>query len=952
MALKFSVFSHLLTTLEDVVRRDPPLLPADSNARLTKEIQSWFRAHRRAIDGLDVAGAAALLSSFLPERRTDRVYGLQQTSLCRLLCRGLGLSSIRSKDLNAYKQPGHGDLGICLERVLQGGGPPALPTVTLEEVDRVLLNLASGYRYSSPAIRSVHDPRIKPEADLINIIRRLHPAEAKWLVRLVLKDLSPVRLSEQLILKSVHFLLPDVLRFQHDFDAAVETLKGPFKKYPSCPDAQSASLLRKLVAGSYRPRIGIKISRSNFTKARSIEQCLQIINGKRWMIERKYDGEYCEIHVDLSKGQDWLKIFSKSGKDSTQDRLPLKEILRKSLALGSDNCKIKSQCVLLGEMVVYSNHEKQIMPFHKIRKYVTRSGTYLGTSKDSPRHAHEHLMIVFFDLLLLDEDNVMQKPLEVRKSLLQGVVRKKAGRAIIAESKVLDFSDVDSKRKLMSHLAASVAARHEGLVVKPCGRPYLAIPGEHGPDTSTVIKLKKDYITGLGDELDLAVVGASHDAQLAAVKALGPTSYTHFHLGCLTNQEDVERFQARPHFKIVATISADGCIPPTILPKANSLARQHAEQYHSDRAPTNFDLESDSPHMQVILRVPFVFEILGSSYDKPSDCGYYMLRHPRVKKLHEDRTWIDCVSFIDLQKLAKQALSAPVDSESQENIRWIARIEASCRRKIARASAQTTPTSPLKRILPTENLVTTTKRQRQASPERKRPLIHVHKPAKGHIDSSDAQEMSRWTPLPVFAGPVHRQCAFLTASSGQELRSCPLSGAVVCVDHTHPDAVEKERAKEVAELHGATVCESAEELLAAAEGETRAVMHAPLMEKEREWREAKKVAMKLWWTVGEKGGVEVELLDVWRAAKVCAQRRWEQFDRDRERELTEAHEDLVGFVVRGSEEGKETSLVCRWDGGERPEEEEEEEEEEAVVQETQEADEVMTEGTEAGEIYT
>lgn len=38
-------------------------------------------------------------------------------------------------------------------------------------------------------------------------------------------------------------------------------------------------------------------------------------------MERKYDGEYCQIHIDLEAGADnWLKIFSKSGRDSTKDR--------------------------------------------------------------------------------------------------------------------------------------------------------------------------------------------------------------------------------------------------------------------------------------------------------------------------------------------------------------------------------------------------------------------------------------------------------------------------------------------------------------------------------------------------------------------------------------------------------------------------------------------------------
>lgn len=43
-------------------------------------------------------------------------------------------------------------------------------------------------------------------------------------------------------------------------------------------------------------------------------------------MERKYDGEYCQIHIDMSKKNDgWLKIFSKSGRDSTGDRMRVHE---------------------------------------------------------------------------------------------------------------------------------------------------------------------------------------------------------------------------------------------------------------------------------------------------------------------------------------------------------------------------------------------------------------------------------------------------------------------------------------------------------------------------------------------------------------------------------------------------------------------------------------------------
>ena len=639
MAFKFAVFCNLLSSLEDIWRRDPPYLPADRQERLRRETENWFKAHRRSIDSLDAVSTVALLSSLLPERRTDRVYGLQNSTLARTLCRSLSLSSSRSSDLQAYKIPGNGDLAECLERVLRGGGPPALPVVTVEEVDHILLALAQECRFSDPALQRPPESSATRYTSLSNIFQRLHPGEAKWLVRLILKNFSPVVLDEGLVLKSLHYLLPDILRFQHNFDVAVETLKGPLREFHSCPDAKSRPLLRRLVSSAIKPVVGVKIARSTFCKARSIDHCLKMTEKYRWMIERKYDGEYCEIHIDLTKGDDWLKIFSKSGKDSTMDRKPLRNTLRKCFQIGTSRCKIQRQCVVLGELVVYDDQQKQVMPFHKIRKHVTRSGVFLGTDKNSPPRDHEHLMIIFFDLLVHDDAIVMNRPIEERKAALNSLYIKKQGRAVTAESKVLDFSDSDSKRKLMNHLAASVAARHEGLVLKPCGMPYFALPTESSGRTSSVIKLKKDYIEGLGDEADFAVIGASYKVQEALKGACKPSGYTHYHLGCLVNKDEVERFQVRPRYKIVGTIGRDQCIPPPILEKANNLARLHGEAYASSLAPTAFDVEaSNTILMDVCFRKPLVFEVLGSSFDKSSNTDFWMLRHPRVRKLHEDRS--------------------------------------------------------------------------------------------------------------------------------------------------------------------------------------------------------------------------------------------------------------------------------------------------------------------------
>ncbi len=59
---------------------------------------------------------------------------------------------------------------------------------------------------------------------------------------------------------------------------------------------------------------------------------------------------------------------------------------------------------------------QEIMPFFKIRRYGTCTGRHLGCEQGSPPSPDEHLMIVFHDLLLLDNARCINKAYEGRRA--------------------------------------------------------------------------------------------------------------------------------------------------------------------------------------------------------------------------------------------------------------------------------------------------------------------------------------------------------------------------------------------------------------------------------------------------------------------------------------------------------------------------------------------------------
>ncbi|KAJ5177234.1 uncharacterized protein N7482_003111 [Penicillium canariense] len=285
-------------------------------------------------------------------------------------------------------------------------------------------------------------------------------------------------------------------------------------------------------------------------------------------------------------------------------------------------------------------------------------------------------MIVFFDILLLDDDVCLQSPHRQRRLLLQSVVETIPGRAAISEQEILDFGRSDSQDRLEASFANAIAQRWEGLVLKGCDEPYFPIYAA-GVDRSfgRWIKLKKDYIPGLGDTVDLALVGAWYNAQEAA--AFEPTKqlrWTHFLVGCLLNKTAFLQSGAKPHFRVVDAIDRH-CMHRNVLQLLNQLGDFHA---CSPEEFEGFDLEYGRNNLaaaSALFKKPFIVEMMGSGFEKPSGARYFTLRFPRILKVHTDRTLEDAASYRELQLLAEDARSVPIEELSLDRAQWQKRLK-------------------------------------------------------------------------------------------------------------------------------------------------------------------------------------------------------------------------------------------------------------------------------------
>jgi DNA ligase-1 len=344
-------------------------------------------------------------------------------------------------------------------------------------------------------------------------------------------------------------LTDESIPVEKTLEAAANMVRKVYSEVPSYDALLDAALKVPLIglhqACHFQPGIPVEPMLAKPTK--SIQEVLKRLNGQEFTCEYKYDGERAQIHMTVDGT---LKVFSRNLLETSNKypEVPLfvQEAARVAIitarnkstqdddrdnnnnnkeARGEDDSNDQHQpiqsFVLDAEVVAFNQKTGQLVPFQVLS---TRKKT-----EESAETAKVQVIVQAFDLMYLNGKSLLSVPLRKRRALLHTHFAPVEGKFQFATS--IDCADDGDTTTLEQFLDAAVKGQCEGLMVKTMVDMY-----EPSRRSLNWLKLKKDYLDGLGDSLDLVPRGGYYG------KGKRTGVYGAYLLACY--DEETEEFQS------------------------------------------------------------------------------------------------------------------------------------------------------------------------------------------------------------------------------------------------------------------------------------------------------------------------------------------------------------------------------------------------------------------------
>ncbi|KAL1929838.1 hypothetical protein VTP01DRAFT_992 [Rhizomucor pusillus] len=345
--------------------------------------------------------------------------------------------------------------------------------------------------------------------------------EAKYLIR-QLEGKLRIGMAEQTVLMALahsavlskpESVKMSVQKREEELSKATDIIKSVYNQLP-CYDMILPALLENpleelLDKCKMRPGIPLKPMLAHPTK--SLSEVLDRFEGHNFTCEFKYDGERAQIHR-LEDGT--LAVYSRNSENMSGRYPDVVEKLNKWLKPTTKSFII--DC----EAVAWDREKKSILPFQ-----------ILSTRKRKDVKEEDikvQVAIYAFDCLYLNGESLLQKSLKERREKLKEAFQETENEFYFARNE-----DTNEIEKIQEFLDVSIANNCEGLMVKLYDDENATY--EPSRRSRNWLKVKKDYLAGVSDSMDLVVIGAFYG------RGKRTSVYGAFLLACY--DPDTEEFQ-------------------------------------------------------------------------------------------------------------------------------------------------------------------------------------------------------------------------------------------------------------------------------------------------------------------------------------------------------------------------------------------------------------------------
>ncbi|KAL8683759.1 MAG: hypothetical protein Q9186_000245 [Xanthomendoza sp. 1 TL-2023] len=609
-------------------KKQGPHGPSSRNPHdIRRSIIEQFISKWRLEVGPDLFPAFRLI---LPDKDRDRaMYGLKEKTIAKLLIKVMKINKDSEDGFNLlnWKQPGQsttsrmaGDFaGRCHEILAKRPIMNKVGDMSIGEVNSLLDELSAAQKEDAQ------------ERIFMQFYQRMNADELMWLIRIILRQMK-VGATEKTIFNIWHPDAESLFNISSNLRRVCWELYDPNIRLEG--DDRGITLMQ-----CFQPQLA-QFQMHDFSKM--ITKLRPIEDDQVFWIEEKLDGERMQLHMVTDEGVPGGKRFafwSRKAKDYTylyghgfeDEQAALTRHLK---SVFQENVQ---SIILDGEMITWDPEQDAMVPFGTLKTAA------LEQQKNPLSMGHRPLFKIF-DILYLNGQPLTGYTLRDRRKALEASVQPEHRRLEIHR-----YTEATTVKEVEDKLQLVVAQASEGLVIKNPRSAYRL--NDRNDDW---IKVKPEYMTEFGEELDCIVIGGYYGSGRRG------GNLSSFMCGLRVDENQV-KLGANP-MKCYSFFKVGGGFSGGDYAEMRHRTDGKWKQWDPKRPPIEYielaggQLQYEKPDVWIKPDESVVVSVKAAQVT-PTDSFRtgHTLRFPRFKSIRTDRKWDTALSLSGFQALRSNA---------------------------------------------------------------------------------------------------------------------------------------------------------------------------------------------------------------------------------------------------------------------------------------------------------